>query len=932
AKLLCEVTDLNQQTVSEARTFVQHSSEFYFGLKRFDGVVKEGAPLPIELIAVHPDGKPLERPVGARIRLTRITWQTNRFAAAGDTAEFESKPQLEVLWERELPTVPGAGADRKPASATLADAVADKPGAYLLEAIGKDAGSHEVLTSMAFDVSGAAETDWNYRNPYTIDLIADKDSYEPGQTATLLVKTPIAGDALVSVERDRVLRSFVVPLAGNAPTVQVPIAATDGPNVFVSVMLLRGANDSPRKVKAPEYRIGYANLKVARPKDKLTVEVRPAKPASLPKDTVQIDAEVKDHNGQPSPNAEVTLYAVDEGVLSLTGYQTPDPLAFFQQPHGLSVSTSLTLETLLREDAAESDFANKGYLVGDGKGGAGPLDGLRKNFIACPFWTGTGRTDAQGRLQVEFKAPDSLTRYRVIAVAATKLSQFGAGESSFEVNKPIMVESAIPAFANVGDKITLRAVVHNTTDFGGKAELLLELDGTARAGKTSEQFSLGAQESKAIDLPIEVVAMGEGKWRWAVKFVATDGTAELRDELEATIKVAHPAPLIRQVQTGRVEGETGELLRISDPQIAEGTGEVTVSLTNTRVGELGEAVRQLLHYPYGCVEQTTSSLLPWLTVRDLRGTLPELAKSDEEIAEAINGGVRLLLTMQTSGGGLSYWPGGNEPMLWGSSYGALALTLAKKQGFAVPEEEYKRLLKYLSDQLRGTSTDATGYGLSDRCLTVYSLAVAGVSEPAYHDLLFQKRAKLSAEDRALVALALLESKGAKQMIDQLLAGPATDEAYVEQWFGSVVRENALHLFAWSLHQPRSPRVDELALELFARRANGHWSTTQGNAWSLLALSSYLRNVENGSRVAAGTIAWGGAKKTFALSPSAPLARHVFPLEPATVVAPLTIAKTGDQVFSEVTVSARSKLVEQPRQDQGYGLARRYAKIGDDGKL
>ncbi|MEP6957067.1 MAG: hypothetical protein ABI883_09580, partial [Chthoniobacterales bacterium] len=145
--------------------------------------------------------------------------------------------------------------------------------------------------------------------------------------------------------------------------------------------------------------------------------------------------------------------------------------------------------------------------------------------------------------------------------------------------------------------------------------------------------------------------------------------------------------------------------------------------------------------------------------------------------------------------------------------------------------------------------------------------------------------------------ALLESKGAKQMIDQLLAGPATDEAYVEQWFGSVVRENALHLFAWSLHQPQAPRVDELALELFARRSNGHWSTTQGNAWSLLALASYLRNVENGSHTAAGTIAWGDAKKTFALSPSAPLAQHVFPLEPATVRAPLTIAKTGDQVFS-----------------------------------
>ncbi len=325
-------------------------------------------------------------------------------------------------------------------------------------------------------------------------------------------------------------------------------------------------------------------------------------------------------------------------------------------------------------------------------------------------------------------------------------------------------------------------------------------------------------------------------------------------------------------------------------------------------------------------------MLPWLTVRDLRATLPELAKSDEEIANAVNHGIQLLLSMQTSGGGLSYWPKGREPMLWGSAYGGLGLTLAKKQGYAVPEAEYARLLKYLSDQLRGTATDATGYGLSDRCLAVYTLAVAGKAEPAYHDLLFQKRAKLTAEDRALVALAVIESNGPKQMIEELLRGPSVDDGYIEQWFGSLVRENALHLFAWTLYQPRAPRVDQLATELFARRSNGHWSTTQGNAWSLLALASYLRTVETGSREASGTIAWASASKNFSVSATQPAAGAVFPIDPATVRAPITLTKKGGQLFSEVTVAARSKLIDQPRQDQGYALSRRYVKIADDGRL
>ena len=282
AKLLCEVTDLSQQTVSESRAFVQHSSDYYFGFRRFDSVLKEGNTLPIELIAVASDGKVLTAPVKSTVRLTRITWQTNRLAAAGDTTEFDSKAELHTEWEREVTTTPGVGPDRKPLVATVPDAVAGKPDQYLLEATGKDAQGHDILTSMTFEVAGPGETVWNYRNPYAIDLVTDKESYAPVQTATIMVKTPIAGDALVTVERDRVLRSFLVKLTGNAPSVQVPLTEADAPNVFVSVMLLRGANDSPKKIKAPEYRIGYCEVKVARSDNKLAVTVKPSNPTARP--------------------------------------------------------------------------------------------------------------------------------------------------------------------------------------------------------------------------------------------------------------------------------------------------------------------------------------------------------------------------------------------------------------------------------------------------------------------------------------------------------------------------------------------------------------------------------------------------------------------------------------------------------------------------
>jgi uncharacterized protein YfaS (alpha-2-macroglobulin family) len=930
-KLLCEVTDLSQQTVSESLAFVQHSSDYYFGLRRFDAVFKEGNSLPIEVIAVGSDGKTLTAPVKSKLRLSRITWQTNRLAAAGDTTEFDSKAELHVEWERDLTTTPGVDADRKPIAAMVSDAMAGKPGQYLLEATGKDAHGHDILTSITFEVVGPAETVWNYRNPYAIDLVTDKESYAPGQTAMIMVKTPIAGDALVTVERDRVLRSFVTRLGGNAPSVQVPLTETDAPNVFVSVMLLRGANDSPRKVKTPEYRIGYCEVKVARPNDKLAVSVKPSSPTAKPGEKVQLEAEVRDVNGKAAADSEVVLFAVDEGVLSLTGYKTPDPLAFFNQRRRLSVRTSLTLPTLLKEEAEESDFANKGYLIGDGKGGPSLLDGLRKNFLACAFWNATLRTDGQGRVRAEFTAPDSLTRYRVIAIAATKQNQFGTGESAIEINKPIMLEASLPRFGNLGDKLVLRAVLHNTTDLAGEADVELQLDSMAKTAEAKRHVNLPAHGSVPIDFPAELIATGHAQWRWSVRF--TSGrNAELTDALQSELEVGYPAPLIREVQTKRIENNEAELARISDPQILEGSGQVNVNVANTRVIELRESLRHLLHYPYGCVEQTTSSLLPWLTVRDLRATLPELAKTDAEIAEAVNRGINLLLSMQTSSGGLSYWPGGREPMLWGSAYGGLALALAQKQNFSVPAPEAKKLFSYLSEQLRGTAKDATGYGLSDRCLAVYTLAIAGKPEPAYHDLLFQKRAKLSAEDRALVALAVIESKGSKSMVDELLRAPGGNDGYLEQFFGSVARENALHLMAWTLHQPSSPRVDELATELFSRRSNGHWSTTQANAWSVLALSSYLRKIETGDRNATGEIRWDKATASFSVSQEKPLATAAFPIEEKSAAQPIRLTKSGGQIFSEMTAEARPKLIEQPRQNRGYTITRRYAKLGDDGKL
>jgi uncharacterized protein YfaS (alpha-2-macroglobulin family) len=929
-RVLTEVTDINQQTVSNSRTFTQHSSDFYLGFREFRALLHEGEVIPLDVVAIRTDGTPTSEPVKVDVQLTRIDWQTNRVETEDEATEYRNEAKLELAARRSLTTAPITKAgDRWQIGFTAISEplVIDRPGHYLLELTATDAAGRQVVTTTSFQAYGAGVTAWDYRNPFQVETVAEKDGYQAGETAKVLVKTPIEGDALVTVEREHVIRSFVTRLSGNAPVIEIPVLPADAPNVFVSVTLLRGADDSPRKFKAPEYRIGYCELKVANPASKLSVYLKPGRKEYQPAEQVSITAEILDHNGKPVKDAEVTLYAVDEGVLSLTGYALPDPLTFFNQPRSLQVSTALTLPTLLSEDPEERDFGNKGYLIG---GGGDEALKLRKNFVACAFWNSTLRTDAAGKVLAEFTAPDSLTRYRIMAVVQTSEDQFGGAEAAFEVNKPVMIEPALPRFANVGDLITLRAVVHNTTELAGEAEVRAEFDSCVKTPQYAQIITLGAKQTTAIDIPVEFANTGTAVWKWAVKFKSGEVTHQ--DAMQSTLKVGYPAPLLRHVKTMRVDGDVTNLLTDVDPQLLEGKGIVRVSLTNSRAIELQEALDQLLHYPYGCVEQTTSSTLPWLTLTKFREQIPSLQRTDLEINSSINRGINRLFSMQTDGGGLGYWPGAREPMLWGSAYGSLAITLAKKQGHPIPEEDYDRLMKWMSQELRGTAELNSRYDLSPRALAVFALAFAGRSEPAYHEMLFQKRNDLSQEDRALLALAILESKGPSEMVAELLRF-STAQKPGEEWFWSPARNIALQMLCWTRFDATSPRVESLATDLFNERRGGHWWTTQGNAWSLLAMGDYLTRIERNNKSANGRVSWGAQAATFALGAKAESKVQTFPVERETAALPMRLdGLTAGKIYTEVRVESYPPLREQPAQDRGYLLKRRYEKVEDDGRV
>ena len=994
-RLQASVTDEDQQTVTARTAFTVESSDFYLGVREMPELLKVGEPLPLEVIAVKAGaGQPLDETVQVTAKLSRIEWHNNRVANDSGHSDYDNKRDLLPVAEMPVQTTgvrrvgrewePQAEADAlraalgESASGNVAAAgpvgdvknlVPTEPGEYALEVSAQDAKGRAVHTAVTFEVLGDKEAEWGYRNAWQLPLVPDKVEYHAGDTATLLVKTPISGKALVTVEREGVSRAFVTDIVKEHPVVQVPIRASDAPNVFVSVLLMRGSVQSPRRVKEPEYRSGYCQLVVPKTDTRLAVVVQPDKGEYQPGEQVNVEVAVADEAQRPAAGAEVTLYAVDKGVLSLTGYALPEPLKAFYHPRPLDVETGLTLPDLLSENPDDLNFsgdkgyaANKGYLVGGG-GDEGRGDRLRQNFVACAYWNATLVTDAQGKVRASFVAPDSLTEYAVMAVVnegghpgdANAAGRFGGGQGMFKVNKPLMLEPALPRFGNVGDHLVLRAVAHNQSPVDGDAEITLDLDdkasldGADTAAARVRKVRLAAGESKPVEFPVTFTHTGEAQWTWHARLVGAGSNPPVwRDAVQSTLLVDHPTPRRSEVIAGHAEnGKAEDLLAHVDPTLLEGEdGVIEVNVSTTRLSELSDGVDALLHYPYGCVEQTTSSLMPWLALKDFRDVLPALSHTPQEVDGAVARGVDRLVGMQTESGGLAYWPDvtGRDPSPWGSAYGGLGLALAKRAGYFVPAASLNKLCNYLSELLRSDAPAAHDtyheHSETDRCLALYALALAGKGESAYYEKFYDRRAELSPEDRTLLALAIAEDKGSADMIRTFLQPGTREKEAPDKWneFATGSALDAMRLLAWCRFQPTDPAVDGRITRLLDdRTGEGTWETTQGNAWAVLAMAAYAHAVEKPGRGVSGTVALGGQEKPFQLKGQMATFTCSFPFAADLVSGK---EKLSVQASDKGRLYVQTKVESRPRGaalsaapsngEGGYIIQRRYEKLLDDG--
>lgn len=836
-----EVTDVSRQALGGSTSAVVHPGTFYVGLRQLDDYfVDAPGQVSAGVVAFSPKGEKL----GGKkvsVELVRRKWTLARQDVGGGRYHTESKPVDSVVATCSVVTA------NAPASCALE---VKEGGYYLIRARATDERKNPVEAAQSFFGIGSGGATWRDSDRMAVELALNKKAYKVGEKARVLVKSPFPeAEALITVERAGVYKSERRKLVGTTPTVEVPITDDLRPNAFVSVHLVRGRKKAPpadrakADVGAPQYRVGYAELAIDPEARRLKVDVRPRDKELRPGATAEVEVVVRDAAGKPK-SAEVTLYAVDEGVLSLIGYKTPDPLPVFTASRPLQVATLESRESLakLGLDLGAVLGVEKGQEGGDGGGGRS----ARRDFRQSAYFNPTLTTDDKGFAKVSFKIPESLTTYRLMAVATSVDDRYGYGESRVVTSRRLMARPALPRFVRAGDQLDAGVVVTSKGFGPANVTVSARVEGLELGAEAQRVIKLERDQSVEVRFPMLAKSAGRAKLRFDAKAEGESDAVEVEREVQV------PTVMEAVALYGETDKASGEQLGDLSA-IRRDVGALDVSVSSSALVGLDAGVEQLIEYPYGCTEQLVSRLLPLVPLRELakdfRFPLPKNANAvvDKTLAD--------ILSRQRPDGGFGMWPDSPESSPWVSTYALWVLHQAKARGAAVPSRAIEQGRGYVRRYLEQAREDELW--LASAAFVVDVLAEVGAPDTGYMSRLYESRKKMPLFAQAFLLHALAVSKQKREMVDKLaseIEGQLridANMAFANENLGddyavvmdSTARTSALALRALVAVKPGHPLASKLARGLVSVRKGGAWRTTQEAAFSLLALDLYRKSEE-----------------------------------------------------------------------------------------
>jgi hypothetical protein len=832
-----QVTDVSNLAVSDRKTFTALPSDRLIGLQG-DFVATAGEPLSVKVIVTDPEGKVIS---GERVRIELQQMKYSRVTQLQEGSRT-SRYQIEskTVAQKEIRS------QNKPQEINFTP---PESGSYRIHANFTRTKSDVTATDLQIWATGGNEVYWGDRyDNNRLEIQLDKENYQPGETATALIKSPYSeGELYLAIVRHNTIYSTIQKVKGGAPKIQFKVTEEMLPNAAVEAVLVR--QGKPLSQTEPGtvselIRIGFAPFNINLDDKYLQVQVTPKQDKQQPGTEQTIDLQLKDHQGNPALG-QFTVMVVNEAVLQLTGYRPPDLVktVYAQQ----EISTRLAdnrPEVVLTAPASPLE---KGWGYGGGlSAGAGSTE-IRQDFRPLAYYNGSVVTDTQGKASVTFTLPDDLTTWRVMAVATDGELHFGQGDATFITTKPLATNPVLPQFVRLGDRFLGGVAVTNTTGETGNLTINGSVGDRLKFAEKSGLTTQAGTGTNAYRLTMVAESVGQAE----VQFSTQLGDGET-DAFKVPLEVKKLEISEQSINSGTAEKEVRIPLNVDDKVVANAGG-LEISLASTLIPEITAPAGQVFEaneFPF--LESSASQLGVAANLQILSQKYGQPFTNlnlNQKAAQALEN----LQQLQQADGGFAFFPRGETADPFITPYAAETIAQAQAAGLTVNSEMVSRLQDYLRKIL--ANPNQQGYCKSTSCRNqirleaLMALAKLGEKRQDFLPSLYEGRNKFDFINQIKLARYLsqfpqwqAEAQSLSQEIQEIIYETGrTATVNLPQswrWFNSQTAAQAQALRLFIAQNAPTETLDRLLQGLLAKRREGIWGNNYDNAQALTALVAY----------------------------------------------------------------------------------------------
>jgi len=647
----------------------------------------------------------------------------------------------------------------------------------------------------------------------------DKEKYNVGDIVKVTIPSSKNGRALVSIENGSdILDLFWVKTQENETQFSFPVTKKMAPNVFINISLIQPhaqtINDNPIRM------YGVIPIEVLDKDTKLEPHIGVAKSLQPEK---EFEVKISERNGKPMT---YTLAIVDEGLLDITNFKTPDPWHRFFARVALAVRSWDIYDYVVGAYGARLE---KAFAIGGDGSEPDPSKNKANRFKPVVLFAGPFTLDKGETTTHKFFMPNYIGSVRIMVVAGNQ-GAYGNAEKAVPVKKDLMLLATLPRVLGPGEELILPVTVFAMNKKVKNVKVSLKTNDKLQVvGTSTKSTSFSKEGDQMVYFRVKV---NRNLGKATAHIEAVSGSYKAHYDIELNVRTPNlPTFMIQDSLLAKNQSWDA----VYHPQGIKKSNSVVLEVSGIPSMGLERRLKELIGYPHGCIEQTSSKILPQLFL----GELVKLSEQQSrEIESNIMAGIDRLRSFQVANGGFSYWPGQEYADEWGSSYAGHLLLLAEQKGYHLPSQMKSNWIYYQRSMAQSWIQDRHYGSQLNQAYRLYTLALAGEAEMGAMNRLSMK--KLNERSRLMLALAYAQvgqSKMARKLMSEISQNQRNNLYYNDYTYGSTTRDQAIQLMLMD-QLGEKDKAFKLIEDISHILDSRNWLSTQTMAFSLMAISQY----------------------------------------------------------------------------------------------